>query len=103
MNLADLLFGKVSAPKMEGTLRSHGLMKLKPEDGWQKGMRFGLMTLVEPAWAKDRKGWVILCDCGTKKIYSTWEIRRGKTKSCGCLRRANGHKLSLLGLAARKK
>ena len=31
--------------------------------------------------------WVFKCDCGTYTVASRMSVTRGKTKSCGCLRR----------------
>ena len=31
--------------------------------------------------------WICICDCGAKKVIAGYELRRGGTKSCGCLRR----------------
>ena len=30
------------------------------------------------------------CDCGTEKTFRLFEIKNGKTKSCGCIRRLKG-------------
>lgn len=53
------------------------------------GWRFGRLTVVAPAhW--DRKEhsryWRCLCDCGIEHVTSGKRLRKGETKSCGCLR-----------------
>jgi hypothetical protein len=52
-------------------------------------MRFGQLLAVEriksneAGWARYR----CRCDCGTEKEVLAYHLRRGDTKSCGCLRR----------------
>lgn len=50
------------------------------------GQVFGRLTVLESS-PKLRKGtrWLCLCTCGQQKIANTQELRRGDTKSCGCL------------------
>jgi hypothetical protein len=48
------------------------------------GKRFGRWTV--RAYAGDRK-WSCLCDCGARGMVDGNELRRGKSKSCGCLAR----------------
>ena len=52
------------------------------------GQRFGRLTAVEPLegpkqWAKQ---WKCRCDCGNTCIVYYWNLMRGHTKSCGCLK-----------------
>ena len=50
--------------------------------------RFGRLTVVEKSLSKHGfVSWVCECDCGTECVVSGQELRTGKTKSCGCLRR----------------
>lgn len=49
------------------------------------GQRFARLTAVE--WLGFPKGWLCICDCGTKKRVATRHLRGGKTQSCGCLQR----------------
>ena len=53
-----------------------------------KGQRFGrLLVLEDSGERKDRKVvWVCLCDCGNIKDVRSGDLKRGHTKSCGCLR-----------------
>lgn len=56
------------------------------------GKRFGRLTVIE----FDGKGndgqarWKCVCDCGTITFSSSGNLRSGRMKSCGCLRRENG-------------
>lgn len=52
------------------------------------GQRFGRLTVIEQADSlKGRIAWLCKCDCGNTKIATTQTLRRGLTKSCGCLRK----------------
>lgn len=57
------------------------------------GQRFGrLVVTAEAAPGKDRrKRWRCLCDCGGETITSTYHLRSGSTKSCGCLTAERAH------------
>lgn len=63
-----------------------------------EGERFGKLLVISEAEAKEyfnktkakfiyKRTWLCLCDCGEQKIVSQELLRRGETKSCGCLRR----------------
>lgn len=51
------------------------------------GHRFGRLTAVEMVRLPptDRRHWICRCDCGKMKTAEENNLRRGKTKSCGCL------------------
>ena len=52
------------------------------------GKRYGRLNVVEYSHS-DQRGkafWKCECDCGNKAIVSGDKLRRGVTKSCGCLR-----------------
>jgi hypothetical protein len=58
----------------------------------QPGTRFDRLTVEE--FAGRRKSgkqsftqYLCRCDCGTKKIVTAHHLRRGATRSCGCLKR----------------
>lgn len=57
------------------------------------GTRFGRLVIVsaEPKRVDtDTKcliAWKCRCDCGTERYYKSSHLHRGKTKSCGCLRK----------------
>jgi hypothetical protein len=53
------------------------------------GQRFGRLTVLRDSGKRYRKNtiWNCLCDCGnTAKVYTS-SLKRGHTKSCGCLQR----------------
>lgn len=55
------------------------------------GNKFGRLTVIgvapiqRNANGKTRSAVAVECDCGTKKIITTCSLKRGSTKSCGCL------------------
>lgn len=57
-----------------------------------KGLKFGKLSVIERV-GKDDGGqakWLCRCDCGNETVVLGGNLRRGKTKSCGCWRRENG-------------
>lgn len=59
-------------------------MKAKDE----AGNRYGKLVVVSrhSENAGRYAAWVCLCDCGVEATVSGHDLRRGNTKSCGCLR-----------------
>lgn len=56
------------------------------------GLRFEKLLVIERV-DKDKHGqarWLCSCDCGNETVVLGSNLRRGKTKSCGCWRRENG-------------
>ena len=56
------------------------------------GRRFGRLTVIRrvegyPTPRGLRDGWLCKCDCGNEVVVSTGDLTRGRTRSCGCLRR----------------
>jgi group I intron endonuclease len=50
------------------------------------GEKFNRLTLIEPLYIKNRRRfWLCKCDCGTVKELCVVDVRKGHTKSCGCL------------------
>ena len=53
--------------------------------------KFGRLTVIEPAARPDtaktthHKHWLCRCTCGREKVVDGSSLRRGITKSCGCL------------------
>ena len=57
----------------------------------EEGNRYGRLMVVARV-APPRKGlrsacWLCRCDCGGEKVVAGTQLRRGRTRSCGCLRR----------------
>lgn len=53
------------------------------------GQRFGRLVAIG---CVDRLGWRCLCECGHEVVTKTDCLRRGYTRSCGCLRSATAAK-----------
>lgn len=52
------------------------------------GRRFGRLTVIRKAENQNhRTRWFCRCDCGEEKIVASRDLKSGKVKSCGCLRR----------------
>lgn len=51
----------------------------KPED--ITGQRFGRLTAL--SYIGERK-WLFQCDCGNQKIIRAYDVKTGRTQSCGC-------------------
>lgn len=65
--------------------------------------RFGRLIAIEPAPSNSHiTKWKCLCDCGNEVIAATIDLRRGHTKSCGCLQREKTSKASLKNLQGEK-
>jgi len=49
--------------------------------------RFGRLIAIEPIAERKRAHivWECLCDCGEKCFISSYRLRNGETRSCGCL------------------
>ncbi len=53
----------------------------------EKGARYGRLLVLERAGSDKHYNaqWLCLCDCGNRKIILGQSLRRGLTRSCGCL------------------
>jgi hypothetical protein len=50
------------------------------------GKKFGRLTvLARVEGPTDRARWLVICTCGTQKVVIGASLRRGHTRSCGCL------------------
>jgi len=50
------------------------------------GQKFGRLTVIEKASIKNKQIlWKCLCDCGNEKIVLGNSLKKGLTKSCGCI------------------
>ena len=57
-------------------------------DMW--GVRYGRLTAIEPVGTDIKSGlifWRCRCDCRNEVLVSGSQLRRGRIRSCGCLRR----------------
>ena len=53
------------------------------------GEKFNMLTFLEFSHVKKNvRMWKCICDCGVIKVIDSSSIKRGKTKSCGCFRKA---------------
>ena len=52
------------------------------------GQRFGRLTVIRRAGLSQHREatWFCLCDCGNERIISGSSLRKGFSRSCGCLR-----------------
>jgi hypothetical protein len=50
------------------------------------GQRFGRLVVVE-FHSMNPTRWLCRCDCGEKAVVPSKNLRKGRTRSCGCLRR----------------
>lgn len=59
------------------------------------GKRFGRLVVLSPAGMRKKSMlWLCRCDCGKERVAYATDIRRGRAKSCGCLKRTpqkHGH------------
>lgn len=54
------------------------------------GQSFGRLTVIEKATKRcngQSAMWICKCDCGNTIVVRSGDLRSGKTKSCGCLRK----------------
>ena len=64
------------------------------------GVKYGRLVIGEHADGKSSRMFVFKCDCGGSKIASVYDVARGFTTSCGCLKRENA---AAMGSAMRGK
>ena len=52
------------------------------------GQRFGRLLVLEERGRKRKEiAWLCQCDCGNAVVIGGWNLRNGKSVSCGCKRR----------------
>lgn len=56
------------------------------EKNFNAGDRFGDLTFIERVRAGRSR---FICDCGNAKEINNYNVRSGKTRSCGCARKSN--------------
>lgn len=58
------------------------------------GNKYGRLTVIKKT-GRDKKGnalWLCKCSCGELSIVRSQHLRRGETKSCGCLAKGNARR-----------
>lgn len=94
-NIKDIL----SASLKRGLTKSCGC--LEAESRYHRdhvkditGMKFGKLTVINKAYKKyDSQYWNCKCDCGREVVTDGRNLRRGKTKSCGCINESKQEKV----------
>jgi 5-methylcytosine-specific restriction endonuclease McrA len=51
------------------------------------GSKYNMLTVIKPSSESGKS--ICLCDCGNKKEVDNYQMKSGKTKSCGCLKKEN--------------
>ena len=54
------------------------------------GQKFGRATVLGFSHINGQAYWSCRCDCGTEFVSAGFNLRKGITKSCGCLKRESG-------------
>jgi hypothetical protein len=77
-------------PLRGGGIKSCGCLKHKESFRSLKieGKKYGRLLVLKRIRTEGEKGsrWLCRCDCGKEKIITGTSLRKGNTKSCGCLR-----------------
>lgn len=65
------------------------------------GKRYGMLVVKcdKPKSVSREAHWLCRCDCGTEKYVSGYRMRKGITKSCGCLKREFGTRVRKHGMS----
>lgn len=67
------------------------------------GQKFGRLTVIERDYSKkNRTYWLCQCECGNKKVVESCNLRKGLTKSCGCLQKERTSESLLKDLTGQK-
>lgn len=84
--------GKPTGSLRDQTKRTHkGYAMIRSCDNEFIGKKFGRLLPIERASSRhNRSCWLCQCDCGKTKVVLGENLRKGKTKSCGCIRRELG-------------
>ncbi len=48
------------------------------------GRKYGNLTVLELVETKPRTRWMCVCDCGNRKVSMAFQLKNGKSNSCGC-------------------
>ena len=94
-----------SGELLSGHIKSCGHRKTR---GYQRssktmvGQIFGKLTVIEPATEKGPRYWKCRCECGNEKVVLDSNLKRGLTRSCGCLHKSMVTKALLKDLSGMK-
>jgi len=67
------------------------------------GQRFGRLTVTERTVSQNGTAmWLCMCDCGNDAVVSAHNLRRGVTKSCGCLAKSRPWSTDPVDLVGRR-
>ena len=68
------------------------------------GRVFGAWTVVELAEVSklNRVQWLCKCACGTERVVRGNDLRRGKSKGCGCTKGEHFHRRAAKDLVGKK-
>lgn len=61
---------------------------------------FSRLTVIEqsgPLYRCRQRSWLCKCECGKTKIIAEPSLKKGLTKSCGCLAKEHGHNMTKHG------
>lgn len=58
------------------------------------GQVFGRLTVLSRVPATGQARWLCRCECGSERSYLGYELRAGRTSSCGCYRAALAKELT---------
>lgn len=62
-------------------------MRIKDETGHVYGLLTVLYDSGEREAANQCVRWVCQCKCGNRHVVAGFNLRQGRTRSCGCMRR----------------
>lgn len=61
------------------------------------GQKFNMLYVESFAGRKgESNSWNCICDCGNRKVITSYYLTSGKTKSCGCLRKSRPERVSYI-------
>lgn len=67
------------------------------------GQKFGLLTALELVTKPGEPAkWLWQCDCGNTKVIRACDVKNGRTKSCGCLRKKQASEINQKNLINKK-
>lgn len=67
------------------------------------GQKFGKLVLVRPVEGTKPEKWVTLCECGNETVKRLDHVKAGRTRSCGCAKKAYHGRIIGAALQKREK